>query len=104
MITLTQDALAELDAYFNDKEKSPIRIFLTAGGCSGPKLALALDEAKEEDTVVEVDGYTFLGETELLEAAKPLTIKMGPMGFSIESSLQLANTGGCSSCGGSCSC
>ena len=32
MIQLTDDARKELESYFADKEKSPIRVYLTAGG------------------------------------------------------------------------
>jgi len=32
MITITEKAQEELNAYFKDKDKSPIRIYLAAGG------------------------------------------------------------------------
>ncbi len=32
MITVTEEARKELEAYFADKEKTPIRIYLAAGG------------------------------------------------------------------------
>ncbi len=32
MIELTDSALKQLEAYFADKEKTPIRIYLSAGG------------------------------------------------------------------------
>jgi Fe-S cluster assembly iron-binding protein IscA len=32
MVELTDNARKELDAYFADKEKSPIRIYLSSGG------------------------------------------------------------------------
>lgn len=32
MIELTESARKELDAYFADKDKSPIRIYLAPGG------------------------------------------------------------------------
>lgn len=32
MIDLTEAAKAQLDGYFADKEKSPIRVFLASGG------------------------------------------------------------------------
>lgn len=32
MITLTESARKELDGYFADKEKSPVRIYMAAGG------------------------------------------------------------------------
>jgi hypothetical protein len=32
MIELTDSAKSQLDGYFADKEKSPIRVFLSSGG------------------------------------------------------------------------
>lgn len=32
MITMTESARKELDGYFADKEKSPVRIYMAAGG------------------------------------------------------------------------
>jgi len=32
MIEVSQNAIKELEAYFADKEKSPIRIYLAPGG------------------------------------------------------------------------
>jgi Fe-S cluster assembly iron-binding protein IscA len=32
MVTLTETAKAQLDGYFADKEKNPIRIYLASGG------------------------------------------------------------------------
>lgn len=32
MIELTDNALKELEAYFKDKDRSPIRIYLAPGG------------------------------------------------------------------------
>lgn len=32
MVTLSETAKTQLDAYFADKEKSPIRVYLSSGG------------------------------------------------------------------------
>jgi hypothetical protein len=55
--------------------------------------------------VLDVSGYTFVIEKDLLEKASPLKVDMTYMGFSVTSSLELGGGGGCgSSCsGGSCS-
>lgn len=106
MITLTDRARTELDAYFSDKERSPIRVYLAPGGCSGPRLALALDEPGEEDKVFEPGGYTFCVNGGLLEQAGAISIDLGSMGFSVTSEVQLGGGGGggCSGCGSSSSC
>ncbi len=104
MVTVTQPAKAQLDQYFSENEKAPIRIFL-AGGCSGSRLALALDDPKDTDDVFDVEGYSFVVDKGLLDQAKPLTVDFACSGFSIGSSLELGGggCGGCSCSGGSCS-
>jgi len=100
MVTVTQPAKAQLDAYFAENQKAPIRVFLSSGSCSGPRLTLALDEPKDSDDVFEVEGYSIVVDKELLEKAKPLSIDFACSGFSIDSSLELGGGG----CGGGCSC
>ncbi len=102
MVEITEAARRELDGYFADKEKAPIRIYLSAGGCSGPRLALALDEAKDTDDQFDVDGYHFIVDKELSAQAAPMRVDMSYMGFTVQSSLQLGD-GGCGCSGGSCS-
>jgi len=101
MIELTQNATSQLDSYFTGKEKAPIRVFVTSDGCSGPGLALALDEATETDDVFDVSGYQFVVDKELMEQAKPIKIDLSPMGFQIESSIVFPEGGGCG-CGSTC--
>jgi len=100
MITLSDAAREQLDGYFADKEKAPLRIFL-AGGCCGAKLSLALDEFRDGDESVESQGYTLLAEKSLLAAAGKVVIDAGEYGFSVESENQLegAGSGGCGSGG-----
>ncbi|MDL2210606.1 IscA/HesB family protein [Desulfovibrio sp. OttesenSCG-928-O18] len=106
MITISENAVKELDEFFTDKEKSPIRIYLAPGGCSGPRLALALDAPGDDDKVEEIGNYTFCIEKDLFEATGDITIDLSYMGFSIESANPLAGGGGCgcSGCGSSAGC
>jgi Fe-S cluster assembly iron-binding protein IscA len=103
MIIVTQTAQEEVAKYFNGKEKSPVRLFITSG-CGGPSLAMALDQPKETDTVFTQGDVDYIMETELLKQAQPVTVDYTGMGFNISSSLELGG-GGCSSCdtGGGCS-
>lgn len=104
MLTLSDDARAELDAYFADQAHSPIRVYLAPGGCSGPRLALALDTPGDDDSVLESNGYTFCINKELLSSAKGIDIAFSDMGFMVRSELPLGGGGGCSpSCCSSCS-
>ena len=104
MITLSENARKELDAYFADKEKMGVRVFLAAGGCSGPRLALALDDATDQDEVFEDGGYTLLVDKELYTQTGNIAVDMGYMGFTVDSELELPGVGlgGCASCGGGC--
>lgn len=111
MFAVTESATRELDAFFEEKEKSPIRVYLAPGGCAGPRLALALDNPGKEDTVFDEKGYSFCVNSELYAAAKNITVDFSDMGFSVESGLQLGSggcgcstSGGCSGCGSSGAC
>lgn len=100
VLTLTDSARKELDAFFEGKEKAPIRIYM-AGGCSGPRLALALDEPGAEDKTEEQAGHTFCINAELLEQVQGVTVDLNHMGFVVEPATPLPVTGGgCSSCAG----
>ena len=101
MVQLSDTARAELEAFFSDKPKSGIRIYLAPGGCSGPRLALALDEPTENDKAFEANGFTFCLESDLLERVGSVKIDVGYMGFMVEPELPLGG-GGCASCGGGC--
>ena len=101
MFALSDSARTELDAFFDGKDKSPIRVYLAPGGCSGPRLALALDETRPEDKTFDDNGYTFCVNSELMESAGEIRIDFSPMGFSIESGLKFESAGGgCSGCSG----
>ncbi len=104
MLTVTPSATQQIRVFSEGKEPAPVRVFLHSGGCGGPQLAMAFDEVKTGDEVIEVDGITFVVEKELIEAAKPISVTFHEEGgFSVESSLQLGG-GGCSGCGSSSSC
>lgn len=104
MVGITPEAKKELDAYFEGKEKSPIRVYLAPGGCSGPRLALALDEPRDEDDKEEVEGFTFIMGKDLVEQVKSVNIDLSPMGFMVEPEVPLpaGSGGGCGGCCGGC--
>ena len=102
MFAVSDTASQELDAYFDGKDKSSIRVYLAPGGCSGPRLALALDEPNETDTVIDAKGYTFCINSELYATAESIRIDMSHMGFSVESGVPFGGSGGCAGCSGGC--
>ena len=104
MFEVTEKANEMIQDFFKDKEDDPIiRIFLSQGGWSGPSLAMALDEPKDDDEIVKDNGITYLVNKELYGKAKPINVDFvesaGGAGFTITSGLT-AEGGGC----GSCSC
>lgn len=103
-VSLTPEAKKELDAYFEGKEKGDIRIFMAPGGCSGPRLVLALDEPKDEDEVLDVDGYKFCIDKNLANDTGDIRIELNDMGFMVipEKPLPQPAGGGCGGCCGGC--
>ncbi len=103
MFSVTQKAGEELKnvlANSTDEIKS-IRIFMQDGGCAGPSLGMALDEAATDDEVFDEQGITFLVNRPLFDEVKPVVVDFvsGPQGtgFILSSSLK-------SACGSGCSC
>lgn len=104
MLDITADASTKLLEYLKDNNiESAIRVFLSAGSCAGPSLALALDEQKPTDATFSLKGLHFLVENDLLSQCGTIQIAYvdagGRSGFTINSSNPLPG-GGCSS--GSC--
>ena len=102
MINLSDGARQELEAFFADKPKAGIRVYLAPGGRSGPRLALALDEPTDNDKAFEVNGFTFCLENSLLERIGGVKIDVSYMGFIVEPEIPLQGGSSCGSCGSSC--
>ncbi len=69
-------------------------------------MALALDEPRDNDEIIKINGFQFLVEKDLLEKAKPITIDFLITGYKIDCGIDFGPAmGGCSSCStaGSCS-
>ncbi len=102
MLKITDKAKEVLDQHFEEKDKEPIRIYI-ASACSGTRLALGIDSAKEGDESINLEGYDFVIDNELFEQAKPMVIDLTPMGIEISSSLVFEEAkGGCGE--GCCGC
>lgn len=61
MISLSDAARKELDAFFsgNPDAKKSVRVFPAPGGCCGPTLSMALDDADDNDVSEEIGGVTY---------------------------------------------
>lgn len=104
MITMSEDARKELDAFFvsHPEMNKSIRIYLAPGGCCGPRLTMALDEANDQDVTETLEGMTFCMARELSEKTGEMSLDVSYMGFTLTPEHPLEMGGGCSSCGGSC--
>lgn len=104
MIEMTDAARKELEEYFKDKERGDIRIYLAPGGCSGPRLALALDNPTDDDDVQEVGGFKFCISKKLEGDTGNISIDLTDMGFNVvpEKELPMPEGGGCGGCCGGC--
>ncbi|MCC8194560.1 MAG: IscA/HesB family protein [Deltaproteobacteria bacterium] len=104
MITVSESAVKELNEFFSDKEKSPIRVYLAPGGCGGPRLALALDKPGSEDDVFDEAGYSFCINKDLFSQTGDISVDVTYMGFAVESANPMGGGGGCCGCASSGSC
>ncbi len=107
MLEVTDLAIRKIKEHLaQNKVDSPVRVIIL-NSCAGSSLSLALDERKETDAAVELEGLSVVIDRELMDrcgAVKVDFIEPGgcgcSSGFSITSTIPLAVGGGC---GSSCS-
>lgn len=104
MLTVSEDAKKELDEFFSDKDKSPIRIYLAPGGCSGPRLALALDNPGDDDQSFAEAGHNFCINKDLFEQTGNISVDVTYMGFAVESANPIGGGSGCCGCASAGGC
>lgn len=97
---MTEAAQATLTLSFQDRERLPLRVFMSFMYDGGPRLDVAPDVPTAADTVCQVDGWTIVVNSQLLKQAAPLSIDVGPQGFLVHSALDFSEAGG--TCGGLC--
>jgi Fe-S cluster assembly iron-binding protein IscA len=102
MLEVTKSATDKIAEYFQDREVKPIRIFVNAGGCGGPGLAMALDELKDTDTVFDIDGLKFIVDKEFMKEAEPIKVDFSNFGFQFDCGLEFEE--GCTACPTSSGC
>ena len=102
MLEITKSATDKIAEYLKDREVTPIRIFLNAGGCGGPSLAMALDESKDTDQVFDIDGFQFIVDKEFIKEAEPIKVDFTGFGFQFDCAIEFEE--GCSGCGSSSAC
>lgn len=105
MFSITESAQDKVRATLAENQiEGAVRVFLAeSGGCSGPSLALTVDEAKDDDQVFEVGDQTFLVNDNLSELCGELKVDYVEddirQGFIISSERPFAQNNGCGSCG-----
>ncbi len=108
MLTISENAQKELDTFFSGRPdlNKTVRIYLTGGCCSGPSLAMALDDPKDNDVTETVSGILYCIEKDLAERTGSISLDLGYMGFLLMPEHPLSDPsqagGCCSSCGGGC--
>ncbi|RJX33422.1 MAG: adhesin [Desulfarculus sp.] len=108
MIEVSPAASEAIAAFMKEKDlSSPLRIFLQSGGCGGPSLRLVMDEKKDGDQEVQVDGQTYLIEENLSKMSGKVTVEFvdngWQKGFAVNSEYPVGGGSSCSS-GGGCDC
>ena len=97
MIEITKSAIEKISDYFKDKEVKPIRIFLHAGGCATPSLAIDVGEPRVTDCAYDINGFKFVIDKDFLKEAKPIKVDYNMRsGFQFDSELEFE--AGCSVC------
>ena len=105
MFSITDAAQEKVKSTLAEKQiAGAVRVFLAeSGGCSGPQLALTVDEVRDDDHVFEVEGQTFMVNQNLSELCGELKVDFVDdgirMGFLISSERPFAQHNGCGSCG-----
>ena len=99
-ISVTPAAQKALALTFQSRERPSLRVFLSFMSESGPRLEVAPDVPAATDTVCQVDGWTIVINTQLLNQAAPLSIDIEPQGYIVHSALDFSQAGG--NCGGLC--
>ena len=103
MLEITKSATEKISEYFIDREISPIRIFLLAGGCGLPSPAMDVDEIKNTDTVFDIDGFQFIVDEDFLREAAPIKVDYNTRsGFQFDCSLDFEDE--CTACETSSCC
>lgn len=108
MIEISLNAQKELDAFFLNQEKKPIRLYLAPGEQSS-RLEFILDTPVPGDEILNVQNYTFCINAELLKKCGSIFIDVIDDTFVATPSIPFpkrsasCSASSCSTCSSSCS-
>ena len=105
MVTITDEAIAALNAVLEEQNKKDhyLRILIGGMGCCGPSFGLALEDTfSETDVKTEVSGVRIVYEGELEKAVENVKIDYIDndfgKGFIVEDPNAVQCGGGCAGC------
>lgn len=107
MIEISLNAQKELDAFFKNQEKKPIRLYLAPGDVSS-RLEFILDSPIAGDDVITVQNYTFCINSELLKKCGSIFIDVVDDAFVATPKIAFpkrsasCSASSCSTCSASC--
>lgn len=101
MLEVSPKASETMADYCRDKEKLPVRIFLTQGGCGVRSFGVALEAAEASDELFEVDGISYVISRRLLKQYGPIKINSDGFSFRI-SGKGIHPPTGCGTCAYGC--
>ena len=96
-ISMNDETIQTLRSMLEEKGKSAVRLVIKGFGWAGPTFGVVLDEQKEDDDSIEVDGINVVAEKEfsfLFEDAKVILSK-SYFGTSFNVISGSATTGNC---------
>ena len=103
MLTVTPKATETIKGIISEAKKSdPIRVFFAGYSCSGPSYMLAFDKQKDEDVVVNVDGFKLIYEKTIEEEIKDAVVDSvdTPEGLGVVVKVKSTGASSCTSCPG----
>jgi len=103
MLNISESAKAEMKKALEGKEGTPVvRVFVAGYGCGGASLGLTIDEVKEGDIQVELDGYSVVIDPKVDDEFSGVSIDYrdsdGGSGFVLKPGQVVSACGSCS-CG-----
>lgn len=82
IINITDNAKTELKKIQEEKDNEKlVRVYVAGHGWGGPSFGLALDEQKDDDVTMDVDGLKFVYANELEEAFAKFNVDFNEKGF-----------------------
>ncbi|NLY72696.1 MAG: Fe-S cluster assembly protein HesB [Tissierellia bacterium] len=102
MIKTNQETVAEIKKIIegNPDQGSCVRVYLAGMGCGGPSFGLALDEKKDGDQSIEIDGQAFVMQEDFYNQYGDFLIEYQDGGYIVEPADMPAGLSGCASCSG----